>query len=105
MIDLKFHDLRRTFCSLLVQNGVSTTVSQRLLEHSSPDLTNKIYTNIHPVLDQSINQLPVEQWLQRIWPGRAPESIACAKIIDDGSLPLNPFGLSNSLTGYECDNY
>ena len=40
--DLKFHDLRRTFCSLLAQNGVSTAVTQRLLEHSSPNLTNKI---------------------------------------------------------------
>jgi len=29
--DLKFHDLRKTFCSLLAQNGVSTAVTQRLL--------------------------------------------------------------------------
>jgi len=40
--DLKFHDLRKTFCSLLAQNGVSTAVTQRLLEHSSPHLTNKV---------------------------------------------------------------
>jgi integrase len=61
--DLKFHDLRRTFCSLLAQNGVSTAVTQRLLEHSSPNLTNKVYTNVDPVLRQSINRLPVGQWL------------------------------------------
>ena len=61
--DLKFHDLRRTFCSLLAQNGVSTAVTQRLLEHSSSTLTNKIYTNVDPVLRQSIDQLPVRQWL------------------------------------------
>jgi integrase len=61
--DLKFHDLRKTFCSLLAQNGVSTAVTQRLLEHSSPNLTNKVYTNVDPVLRQSINRLPVSQWL------------------------------------------
>ena len=63
--DLKFHDLRKTFCSLLAQNGVSTAVTQRLLEHSSPHLTNKIYTNVDPVLRQSVNQLPIRQWLKK----------------------------------------
>jgi integrase len=62
--DLKFHDLRKTFGSALAQNGVSTAVTQRLLEHSSPNLTNKVYTNVDPVLRQSVSQLPVEQWLQ-----------------------------------------
>jgi len=51
---LNFHDLRRSFCSLLAQNGVSTAVTQKLLEHSSPNLTNKIYTNVDPVLRQSV---------------------------------------------------
>jgi len=64
LVDLKFHDLRKTFGSILAQNGVSTAVTQRLLEHSSPTLTNKIYTNVDPVLRQSINQLPIGQWLQ-----------------------------------------
>jgi integrase len=63
--DLKFHDLRKTFGSVLAQRGVSTAVTQRLLEHSSSTLTNKIYTNVDPVLRQSIEQLPVEQWLQK----------------------------------------
>jgi integrase len=60
---LKFHDLRRTFCSLLTQNGVSTAVTQRLLEHSSPNLTNKIYTNVDPVLRNAVEQLHVRRWL------------------------------------------
>ena len=38
--DFKFHDLRKTFGSVLAQNSVSTAVIQRLLEHSSADLTN-----------------------------------------------------------------
>jgi integrase len=62
---LKFHDLRKTFASVLAQHGVSTAVTQRLLEHSSSTLTNKIYTNVDPVLRQSVNQLPVDQWLRK----------------------------------------
>jgi len=65
LANLKFHDLRKTFGSLLAQNGVSTAVTQRLLEHSSLNLTNRVYTNVDPVLRQSVNQLPVDQWLQK----------------------------------------
>ncbi len=60
---LKFHDLRKTFASLLAQRGVSTAVTQRLLEHSSPQLTNDIYTNVDPVLRQAVNLLPVAEWV------------------------------------------
>ena len=63
MPELKFHDLRKTFASLLAQRGVSTAVTQRLLEHSSPRLTNDVYTNVDPVLRQAVNQLPVREWL------------------------------------------
>ena len=64
LADFKFHDLRKTFGSVLAQNGVSTAVIQRLLEHSSPDLTNKVYTNVDPVLRQAINIMPAEDWLR-----------------------------------------
>ena len=63
MPDLKFHDLRKTFASVLAQRGVSTAVTQRLLEHSSPHLTNDVYTNIDPVLRQAVDLLPVSDWL------------------------------------------
>jgi integrase len=63
LVDLKFHDLRRTFASVLAQNGVSTAVTQKLLEHSSPNLTNKIYTNVDPVLRSAVNQIPARDWL------------------------------------------
>ena len=61
---LKFHDLRKTFASLLAQRGVSTAVTQRLLEHSSPQLTNDVYTNVDPMLRQAINLLPVADWVR-----------------------------------------
>ena len=61
--ELKFHDLRKTFASLLAQRGVSTAVTQRLLEHSSPQLTNAVYTNVDPVLRQAVDLLPVADWV------------------------------------------
>jgi len=61
--ELKFHDLRKTFASLLAQRRVSTAVTQRLLEHSSPQLTNDVYMNVDPVLRQAVNLLPVAEWL------------------------------------------
>jgi integrase len=61
--EFKFHDLRKTFGSVLAQNGVSTAVIQKLLEHSSPDLTNKVYTNVDPVLRHAVDQIPVGDWL------------------------------------------
>lgn len=62
--DLMFHDRRKTFASLLAQRGVSTAVTQRLLEHSSPQLTNDVYTKVNPVLRQAIDQLPVADWIE-----------------------------------------
>ncbi len=61
--DFKFHDLRKTFGFVLAQHGVSTAVTQKLLEHSSPDLTNKVYTNVGPVLRHAVDQIPVDDWL------------------------------------------
>ncbi len=61
--ELKFHDLRKTFASLLAQRGVSTAVTQRLLEHSSSQLTNNVYINVDPVLRQAVSLLPVTEWV------------------------------------------
>jgi len=61
--DYTFHDLRKTFGSVLAQRGVSTAVIQKLLEHSSPDLTNKVYTNVDPVLRHAVDQIPAGDWL------------------------------------------
>ncbi len=63
LADLRFHDLRKTFGSMLAQNGISTAVTQKLLEHSSPNLTNKVYTNVDPVLRHAVEQLPIGDWL------------------------------------------
>jgi len=59
LIDLRFRDLRKTFSSILAQNGASTAVTQKLLEHSSTDLMNKVYTNVDPILHHVVDQILV----------------------------------------------
>ncbi len=62
--DLRYQDLRVTFSSLLAEAGESTSVRQRLLEHSSPQITEDYYTKVQdPVLRQAVNKLPVDEWL------------------------------------------
>lgn len=57
---LKFHDLRRTFASLIAQAGFGTDVTQDLLEHSTGKLTHDVYTNVKPVYRRAIESIPVE---------------------------------------------
>jgi hypothetical protein len=66
---LTFQVLRKTSASLLAQRGVSTVVTQRLLEHSSPQLTNDIYTNVDPILRQAVERLPVSEWVGEAFSG------------------------------------
>jgi hypothetical protein len=40
-------------------------VSCSAVVFKSSELTNKINKNVDPMLRQSVNQLPIEQWLRR----------------------------------------
>ena len=57
---LKFHDLRKTFGSILAQKGFSQSVVQDLLEHSTPRLTHEIYTDVEPVYRKAIDSIPMK---------------------------------------------
>jgi integrase len=61
--DFIFYDLHENVGSVLAQNGVSTAVTQKLLAHSSSDLTNKVYTNVDPILHHAVDKIPVNNWL------------------------------------------
>jgi len=62
--DLRFHDLRSVFSTALQSRGVSLSVAQALLEHSTPSLTARSYTNTNPMLSPAIERLPVGEWLE-----------------------------------------
>ena len=57
--DFMFYDLRENSGSVLAQNGVSTAVTRKSLAHSYSDLTNKVYTNVDPVLYHAVDKIPV----------------------------------------------
>ena len=43
---VKFHDLRHTFASMMLENGVDMTVISRILGHSSISITSNVYTTV-----------------------------------------------------------
>lgn len=56
--DVRINDLRHTYASLLIQNGVSLYEVQKLLGHSSPNMTQR-YAHLNPnSLKQIVNNLP-----------------------------------------------
>ena len=44
--DIRFHDLRHTFATLLIEEGESAKVIQELLGHSTITITMDIYTHV-----------------------------------------------------------
>ena len=56
---LDVHALRKTFGTMLAKAGVPLTTTQRLMRHSSPVITAKLYIDVDPVdMMQALNQLP-----------------------------------------------
>jgi len=56
---LDVHSLRKTFGTLLAQAGVPLTTVQRLMRHSSPLLTAKLYIDVDPLnMAEALEKLP-----------------------------------------------
>jgi integrase len=51
---IRFHDLRRTYASLLAARGYHPSVIQKLLGHSNPDLALRVYTSVSDALSESV---------------------------------------------------
>jgi integrase len=53
------HSLRRTFGTMLARAGVPLTTTQRLMRHSTPELTAKLYIDVEPIeMATAIEKLP-----------------------------------------------
>lgn len=50
-IDCQAQDLRHTFCSMLYEAGVDVKTAQKMMGHSSPDITMKVYTHLAEELE------------------------------------------------------
>ena len=80
--DIRFHDLRHTAASLMLQQGVHPKVVQERLGHSNISLTLNTYSHVLPVLQDEVahkmdelltpidvsEQLKKVQELQAIYP-------------------------------------
>ena len=54
------HSLRKTFGTMLARAGVPLTTVQRLMRHSTPLLTAKLYIDVDPVdMSQALGKLKV----------------------------------------------
>ena len=62
--DVKYHSLRASCASFVMQAGFSTGVAQDLLEHSTPMLTQEIYADLSPVYRSAVDAIPVEEALK-----------------------------------------
>ena len=53
------HSLRRTFGTMLARAGVPLTTTQKLMRHSSPELTAKLYIDVEPIdMQHAVDKLP-----------------------------------------------
>ncbi len=56
---IRFHDLRHTFASLLIQNGEPLAYIKEQLGHSSIKMTVDVYGHLEPgALREAVNKLP-----------------------------------------------
>jgi integrase len=65
---IRFHDLRHTAASLMLNNGVPALVASKILGHSKPSTTLDIYWHLIPIMqeeaarimDELVTPIPVE---------------------------------------------
>lgn len=66
---VRAHDLRHTFASMLYDAGVDIKTAQKLLGHTSPEITMRIYTHLSEAREaSSIGKM--EAFLQRMGSGK-----------------------------------
>ena len=44
-----------------IEASMAGAISWAILEHSSPDLTNKVYTNVNPVLLHAVDPISAKE--------------------------------------------
>ena len=52
-VDCQAQDLRHTFCSMLYEAGVDVKTAQKMMGHSSPEITMEVYTHLGEELEQA----------------------------------------------------
>jgi len=63
-IEFTFQQMRKTFASTLTHKGASTAAVQQLTEHSDPRVLKDHYLNVDKMLAETVNRLPLNNWLE-----------------------------------------
>ena len=61
---LRFHDLRHTFASLLIAEGLNVVFVSRQMGHASPDITLRVYAH---VWDSAEHSSKASNALDAVW--------------------------------------
>jgi integrase len=71
---IDIHSLRKTFGTMLARAGVPLTTTQRLMRHSNPQLTAKLYIDVDSVdMVQALERLPVFCTVSATSPKNSPK--------------------------------
>lgn len=92
MPNVKFHQLRKSFASFLADAGFSPAVVQELLEHSSAELTKRIYMSGARQHRSAAQAIPIDEIL-RAAKGQPPQETDAAspkRPPDDSGSPGSP---------------
>jgi len=74
---LRFHDLRHTTATLILAHGGTLWEVQKILGHSDPNITAKVYAHLVPgFLETAVNRLPIGK---RATPNTAPGAQAAQR--------------------------
>lgn len=55
--EIRFHDLRHTAASLMLNNGIPVIVVSRRLGHSQPSITLDVYGHLIPTMQFQVAEL------------------------------------------------
>ena len=71
--DIRWHDLRSTYCTLLLKNNYSPKAISQLMGHSKEIITVDVYADNSNLIAESVPEL--EQFMEEVLPERREEKL------------------------------
>ena len=78
--DIRWHDLRSTFCTLLLKNNFNPKAVSKLMGHAKELITMDVYGDNKGIIADCVNEL--QPFIDEVMPEQEAEDKASAEIID-----------------------